>query len=222
MAEDKKEVFFTDSDKKTTERITFLLAGLVLLAAIIAALLSYLENFQLSILGILLAWILDLLRRIWPFWKLIAAILSLLAIAGIIHNSRKLKAINLEEQNIYGITPEIIDSGEEEIVEPKNEKWEKVLKYTNSDNVSDWRLAIIEADVILEELLRTAGYHGESIGEMLKSIDKNEFSTIEDAWEAHKIRNAIAHSGQDFQLNGHETKRIIALFEKVFKEFGII
>ena len=222
MAEDKKEVFFTDSDKKTTERITFLLAGLVLLAAIIAALLSYLENFQLSILGILLAWILDLLRRIWPFWKLIAAILSLLAIAGIIHNSRKLKAINLEEQKIYGITPEIIDSGEEEIVEPKNEKWEKVLKYTNSDNVSDWRLAIIEADVILEELLRTAGYHGESIGEMLKSIDKNEFSTIEDAWEAHKIRNAIAHSGQDFQLNGHETKRIIALFEKVFKEFGII
>ncbi len=222
MAEDKKEVFFTDSDKKTTERITFLLAGLILLAAIIAALLSYLESFGLSTLGILWASIMDFLRRIWSFWKLLAVILSILAIAGIIHNSRKLKAINLEEQKIYGTVPEITDYDEEEIIEPKNEKWEKVLKYTNSGNASDWRLAIIEADVMLEELLRTAGYHGESVGEMLKSVDKNEFSTIEDAWEAHKIRNAIAHSGQDFQLNGHETKHTIALFEKVFREFGII
>ncbi|MDP3763119.1 MAG: hypothetical protein Q8Q92_00430 [bacterium] len=221
MPEDKK-VFFTDSDKRTTERITFLLAGLILLAAIIAALLSYLENFQLSILGILLAWLLDFLRRVWPFWKFLAAILSLLAIAGIIHNSRKLKAINLEEQKIYGIAPEIIGSGEEKIIEPKNEKWEKVLKYANSDNASDWRLAIIEADVMLEEFLRTAGYHGESVGEMLKSVDKNEFSTLDDAWEAHKMRNAVAHSGQDFQLNEHETKRIIALFGKVFREFGVI
>ena len=222
MAEDKKEVFFTDSDKKTTERITFLLAGLILLAAIIAALLSYLESFGLSTLGILWASIMDFLRRIWSFWKLLAVILSILAIAGIIHNSRKLKAINLEEQKIYGTVPEITDYDEEEIIEPKNEKWEKVLKYTNSGNASDWRLAIIEADVMLEELLRTAGYHGESVGEMLKSVDKNEFSTIEDAWEAHKIRNAIAHSGQDFQLNGHATKHTIALFEKVFREFGII
>jgi len=76
--------------------------------------------------------------------------------------------------------------------------------------------------VMLEELLRTIGYNGESVGEMLKSVDKNEFLTIEDAWEAHKVRNAIAHSGGDFQLNERETKRVIALFEKVFKEFQVI
>ena len=74
---------------------------------------------------------------------------------------------------------------------------------------------------MLEELLRTLGYVGESVGEMLKSVEKSEFLTIEDAWEAHKIRNAVAHSGGDFQLNERETKRVVTLFESVFKEAGI-
>lgn len=216
-----KQASWDDSNKKTTERIVFLLAGLFLLAAIITALFAYLESVQL---GTSLLWfkIANFFQRFWPIWKLIAAIVSILALAGIVHNSRKLKAIDLEEQKIYGVVPEDSALDEEKIIEPKSEKWEQVLKYANSNNASDWRLSIIEADVMLEELLRTAGYLGESVGEMLKSVDKNEFLTLDDAWEAHKIRNAIAHSGKDFQLNERETKRAIALFEKVFKEFGVI
>ena len=57
---------------------------------------------------------------------------------------------------------------------------------------------------------------------MLKSVDKNNFLTLDDAWEAHKVRNDIAHSGINFQLNERETKRVLALFEKVFKEFNVI
>ena len=57
---------------------------------------------------------------------------------------------------------------------------------------------------------------------MLKSADVNEFSTLNDAWDAHKVRNAVAHGGASFDLNERETKRVIALFEKVFKEFGIV
>lgn len=217
MADD-KNVFFTDSDKKTTERITALLLGMVLLAALIAALLAYLENLHLGTLRDLWDYFLE---HIWPIWKLIATLLCLLALAGIIYNVRKLRAINLEEKPIYDPTP-TATLGEEQTVEVKNEKWEQVLKYANSNNASEWRLAIIEADVILEELLRSMGYLGESVGEMLKSVDKSDFLTIEDAWEAHKVRNAVAHSGGDFQLNERETKRVVALFEKVFREFEVI
>ena len=161
-------------------------------------------------------------EHIWPIWKIIAAILSALALTGIVYSSWKLRAINLAEQKIYGVSPEISSSDGGQLTEPKNERWEKIIRYTNSNNASDWPLAVIEADVMLEELLRTMGYGGESVGEMLKLVDKNEFLTIEDAWEAHKTRNAIAHSGGTFQLNERETKRTIALFEKVFKEFRVI
>lgn len=224
MAEEKKSTKPAkpsggSSDSRTAEQITFLLAGLLLLGAIASALLAYLGSLDLGAPNSFWEYFLE---HIWPIWKIIAAILSALALAGIVYSSWKLRAINLAEQNIYGPSPETSVLGEERLVEPKNERWEKIMGYVNSDNASDWRLAIIEADVMLEELLRTMGYGGESVGEMLKSVDKNEFPAIEDAWEAHKTRNAIAHSGDTFQLNERETKRTIALFEKVFREFGII
>lgn len=225
MAEEKKPTKPTgDSDDiKTSERITFLLVGLFVLGAIIAALLNLLDSLGLGVSGSfwdrMMYYFLD---HIWPIWQLIAAIVSALALAGIIHNSWKLRAINIEEQKIYNpLFPSSVLDGAQ-VIEPKNEKWEKVIKYANSSDASDWRLAIIEADVMLEKLLRIIGYKGESVGEMLKSVDKKEFLTIEHAWEAHKVRNAIAHSGGDFQLNERETKRVIALFEKVFKEFQVI
>lgn len=228
MAEEKKPMKVAGatgdhSDRKTVERITFLLAGLFLLAAIIAALLDYLDSFGVGTLGDIWQRIVDyFLEHIWPIWKIIAVIVSILSVAGIIYNSWKLRAINIEEKKIYDPLPGPILSAGGKVIEPKNEKWEKVIKYANSDNASDRSLAIIEADVMLAELLRTAGYQGESVGDMLKSADKNEFLTVDDAWEAHKVRNAIAHSGGDFQISERETKRVVALFEKVFKEFQVI
>jgi len=101
-------------------------------------------------------------------------------------------------------------------------KWQEVLKYANSEVENDWVRAIISADVILGDLLDGMSLLGDTIGEKLKAVEKGNFQTLDNAWEAHKIRNAIAHSGLDFQINQREVKRIIALYETVFKEFGII
>ncbi len=225
MAEEKKPTKAKggDGDRQAIEQVMFLLVGLFLLAAVITSLLNYIENLGLGTPESLWSKVVGyFLARIWPIWKLVAAIVSVSALAGIIHNSWKLRAINIEEKKIYDPLPAVPVPDGGGVAEPKNEKWEKVVKYANSNNASDWRLAIIEADVMLEELLRAIGYKGESVGEILKSVDKNDFLTIEDAWEAHKVRNAIAHSGGEFQLNERETKRIVALFEKVFKEFQVI
>lgn len=211
------------NDRKVTEELVFLLAMLLILGAIATSILNFIHNLDLSSSESLLArFIQYFLDHIWPIWKLIVVILSALSIVGIIRNSWGLRAINIEEQPIYNPSTTGSISNDETIVEPKNEKWEKVIKYANSENESDWRLAIIEADVMLEELLHASGYVGESVGDILKSIDKSEFLTIEDAWNAHRVRNAIAHSGGDFKLSERETKRVVALFENVFREFRLI
>lgn len=103
-----------------------------------------------------------------------------------------------------------------------NTRWERILAHINSESENDWRLAIIEADVILEEMLTSMGYHGETIGEQLQGIEKSDFKTLDDAWEAHKVRNKIAHEGGDFALSKREAKRVISLFENVFAEFKFI
>ncbi len=103
-----------------------------------------------------------------------------------------------------------------------NEKWQNVIKHINSANPSDWKLAILECDIMLADILEKMGYMQESIGEKLKSIEPSDFTNIESAWEAHKIRNAIAHEGSDFLISEREAKRVVGLYEVVFQEFAFI
>jgi hypothetical protein len=103
-----------------------------------------------------------------------------------------------------------------------NQKWKQVEAHINSANPSDWRLAILEADIMLGDILTKMGYHGTSIGEQLKGVEPSDFLTLQDAWEAHKVRNQVAHQGSDFALNERDAKRIIGLYKKVFSEFFYI
>lgn len=101
-------------------------------------------------------------------------------------------------------------------------RWQKIIQYTESNQDSNWRLAIIEADIMLGDLLDTLHLPGDTIGEKLKATEKSDFNTLDYAWEAHKARNMIAHEGTNFLLNQRETRRIIGLYEAVLKEFYVI
>ncbi len=102
-------------------------------------------------------------------------------------------------------------------------RWEKVLDHLSAENPNEWRLAILEADIILGEMLDKMGYgKGATIGERLKTIEESDFRTIDKAWEAHKARNMIAHEGSDYVLTQREAKRIVSLYEEVFHEFRYI
>ncbi len=105
---------------------------------------------------------------------------------------------------------------------PRNERWTAVLNHLFSENLNDWKLAIIEADSMLEILLGQLGFPGNSIGERLKSADRDKFPSLTTAWEVHTVRNRIAHEGLGFTMSHHEAKRIIALYEQMFREFGYI
>src|SRR5690606_20910065 len=102
-----------------------------------------------------------------------------------------------------------------------NTAWEKITRYLDSTNPSDWKLAILEADTILDSLMQKMGYRGENLGERLKAVEPSDFLTLNDAWEAHKVRNSIAHEA-DFQMDYREAKRVIKLYENIFKEFNYL
>jgi hypothetical protein len=110
----------------------------------------------------------------------------------------------------------------EEVGGSKNEHWGKVLSYLFSQHASDWKLAIIEADSMLENLLNQMGFQGESLGDKLKSANQENFPQLTTAWEVHTVRNRIAHEGLSFELSQHEAKRVIALYEQIFHGYGFI
>lgn len=159
-------------------------------------------------------------RVIWDVYSLLAFALSGLFIYGIIYSYIKMSEYGeIEEELLHEqetMWKELHDGSVE------NERWHSVQQHLASDNPNDWKLAIIEADVLLERMLDKAGYAGATIGEKLKSASSRSFSTLEDAWQAHRVRNQIAHGGTDFILTQRMAKDTLILYERVFKEFSFV
>lgn len=153
---------------------------------------------------------------------IIGTILAIFFIVVIIYSKVRLNEIHhAEHKKIHDLFA-MHHVHEDPSVGPINPRWEQVQTHIKSENESDWRLAILEADLILEDLLKSLGIEGETIGEMLKATDANHFNEYQKAWEAHRVRNGIAHQGSGFILGRAEARRIIGLFEDVFKAYRYI
>ena len=147
---------------------------------------------------------------------------SLFFLIGIIYSVEQLKHIRNKEEEKYDLK---VEPAYEENVKPNRvlaDRWGRVQEHVSSENPSDWRQAIMEADIMLEDVLTTLGYQGEGIGEKLKRVEKGDMNTLNEAWEAHKIRNQVAHEGSEFPLTKYEAQRTINMYKKVFEEFYYI
>ena len=104
----------------------------------------------------------------------------------------------------------------------KNETWEHIRTRILSDNTSEWRIAIIEADIYLDKSLDLQGFYGDTLGDKLKKITDTQLPSIQLAWEGHKIRNLIAHEGAGYVLTQPEARRALSYYEIVFRDLGLI
>jgi hypothetical protein len=104
----------------------------------------------------------------------------------------------------------------------ENKKWVEIEKHMASMNSSEWRMAILEADILLYEMLEQMGYEGDTIADKLKVIEPSDFNNLDSAWRAHKVRNTIAHEGSSYEMSYEQAQNTIDLYRKVFEEFYFI
>lgn len=84
------------------------------------------------------------------------------------------------------------------------------------------REAIMQADILLDKALVTAGISGTTLGERLKlATSRLSKPLLDAAWSAHKVRNRLAHELQ-YQLSTAEAKQALADFKKVLRELGVL
>lgn len=160
---------------------------------------------------------------LWTIWlviSIISFIVSALFLYVIIY--ARLRVEELEEIEDHHIHAAEHFYAHQDASHSKNQRWEDALRHADSDNPNDWRLAIIEADIMLEELLNTLGLPGMTIGDKLKSVSPNFMRTLDDAWKAHRTRNDIAHRGTDFVFTKRAAREAMEQYRRVFQEFEII
>ena len=157
------------------------------------------------------------IAHIWLWIIVIGYALSVVALFIIVYCIVRLFELRKREELFYStpITPQEAAGG-------VNPRWEHIESLAGGASASEWREAIIEADIMLDDILERNGYVGDGVGEKLKAVESESLSTLNDAWEAHKVRNQIAHEGSAFNLSESIARRTIARYEAVFREIKAI
>lgn len=165
----------------------------------------------------LIALIAGILGFLWGIYSALAFLLSGLLVLLILGSGIGLLMIRYQERVAYGTLSErsAVSSG-------LRSRWQLLLDQAISTDPKGWRTAILEADVMLGELLLKLSYQGDSTAERLRAVPEDAFVTLPNAWEAHRIRNFVSARSSDYILTQREAFRVMKLYEQVFEEFDFI
>lgn len=99
--------------------------------------------------------------------------------------------------------------------------WKNIQRHFYAGDDNSLKLAILEADKALDEILVVSGFRGGSLGDKLKKLTTAEISNLDEVWEAHKLRNRIVHE-LDFKLNREIAEKALGIYQRTFEELGLL
>ncbi len=99
------------------------------------------------------------------------------------------------------------------------ETWLSIEQSIHGDEAV-MQLAIIRADKLLDQALKERGFKGETMGERLKSA-RTSFRDINSVWNAHKLRNRIAHD-EHVSLTAAQARKALGIFKSALKDMGAL
>lgn len=86
----------------------------------------------------------------------------------------------------------------------------------------EYREAIMRADILLDKALQVYSVPGRTLGERLKASNgKLSKDILDKAWNAHKIRNRLAHE-LNYQLTRQEADLAINDFKSVLRSLELL
>jgi hypothetical protein len=111
--------------------------------------------------------------------------------------------------------PELVGLSREQIAE----RWAQI-RQTSQQGLMGAKLAIMEADTLLDSGLKSMMMPGETLGERLK-VASYKYPKLKNVWWAHKLRNSIAHEAS-FQISSYQAKQALDEFEKALKTLNVL
>ena len=133
-------------------------------------------------------------------------------LAYIIYKMQLMIRKNLEEK-LASVSPP------EKAISSYNARWEEIKRHVESFSVAEWKLAVIEADKLVDDALKSSGFQGETMGERMTLISRDQIPEINNLWEAHKLRNMMVHDA-NYEARHNDAIAAVEVFERVLRELG--
>jgi hypothetical protein len=105
-------------------------------------------------------------------------------------------------------------------VEKYRMRWMQIEQQLKKDQPSSYHLVVLNADKLLDQALRERGVRGTTMGERMKTL-KDTWSNANTVWNAHKLRNQIAHE-TEVNVSYDDARRALAGFKQALKDIGAI
>ncbi len=99
--------------------------------------------------------------------------------------------------------------------------WSEIERSFFSGSDEELKLAVLKADVLLAEALKESGLQGKDLGERLKRVKTSVLPNLDNVWEAHKLRNRLAHD-PDFVLKRDAAERALTVYEEALQHLGAL
>ncbi len=111
--------------------------------------------------------------------------------------------------------PEMLGLTREQVAE----RWAQIRE-TSKQGLMGAKLALLEADNLLDSGLKSMMMPGTNLGERLK-VACYKYPKLRDVWWAHKLRNQLAHEAT-FQISQRQAEQAMNEFEKALKTINIL
>lgn len=99
-------------------------------------------------------------------------------------------------------------------------QWDRIKKRTETGAESDYKLAVIDADDFLAEVLDNRGYDGDNFEEIINKAGRLIEPILNEVLVAHEIRNSIVYN-PDYKLSIEQAKKVLNTYESAAKEIGM-
>ena len=101
-----------------------------------------------------------------------------------------------------------------------DKRWKRIIKKTQKQTEQEYKLAIIEADDFLYQILYERGYEGANFEQKIGKVGKKILPNFKDILDSHKIRNSIVYD-VDYKLDIEKAKTILTNYENAIKNIAI-
>lgn len=101
------------------------------------------------------------------------------------------------------------------------ESWAKIMDSFTTGSAQGRKLAVIDADKMIDNILKVAGLPGESMMERLEAAKPEGLVSLGRVIRAHRLRNHIVHS-QDFEPSVEEAEEAVSAYESFLKELQVL
>ncbi|MBU1146067.1 hypothetical protein KKD80_00775 [Patescibacteria group bacterium] len=99
-------------------------------------------------------------------------------------------------------------------------RWQEIEKMLDQPGEMNYKLAVMEADKLLDYVLKSMSMSGKDMGERIR-FASFRFNRLKKVWWAHVLRNQLVHEAT-FSLNHSTAKRAIKTFERALRELGAL